>query len=147
MWSEQDFLDTLTPGSHEIRVTPRMIEESKRLAGLGMKQKDMAAYFGIGYTTFRSKITKNDALRVAVRQGKASMVSEVAGELIQQIRDGNTTATIFYLKTQAGWCEPDDIVKDDEDEDDKAPPENLELNTKDPIEAAKAYQQLMLRGK
>lgn len=149
MMTPDDFKDMIAHnGTREIIVTPKMIEEVKRLSGLGLKRTDIAAYFGIAYSTLKKKATENLDLRIAFRQGKAEQTAEVAGELIQQIRDGNTTATVFYLKTQAGWKEPDNVVnQEEEDEDEKAPPENLELNTKDPIEAAKAYQQFMLRGK
>ena len=124
-----------------------MIEEVKRLSGLGLRRSDIAAYFGMAYSTLCKKAASNPELRIAFKQGKAQQVSEVAGELITQIRQGSTSATIFYLKTQAGWKEPDVVAPEDEDEEDKAPQENLEITTNDPIEAAKSYQQFMQRGK
>lgn len=143
----QDFLDMLSISSTGIKVTPKMIEEVKRLSGLGLRRSDIAAYFGMAYSTLCKKAAANPELRIAFKQGKAQQVSEVAGELITQIRQGSTSATIFYLKTQAGWKEPDVVAPEDEDEEDKAPQENLEITTNDPIEAAKSYQQFMQRGK
>jgi len=34
----------------------------------------------------------------------------VGQSLIQQAMDGNTSASIFYMKTQAGWRETDQDV-------------------------------------
>ncbi|PWE30003.1 hypothetical protein DDZ14_16320 [Maritimibacter sp. 55A14] len=39
------------------------------------------------------------------KRGKAKAIAHVANGLLQKARAGDTTSTIFYLKTQAGWWE------------------------------------------
>ena len=135
-------------GRPPFEFTEAMIKNASTLSGQGLTHKQIAAFFGIGTNTFYMKMKEYPELREAVTKGKSKMISFVAGHLIQQIKNGSTTATIFYLKTQAGWKEvdPNDPTPP-EFEDEKVPPQKLELNTNDPNEAAKVYQQIMLRGK
>ena len=39
------------------------------------------------------------------KKGKVDAISSVAQGLLQQAREGNMAAAIFFLKTQAGWRE------------------------------------------
>lgn len=41
----------------------------------------------------------------AVKRGRARGISYVAGKLIERIREGNVSATIFYLKARANWSD------------------------------------------
>lgn len=148
MFTDEDFNDMIAPGSKEILVTPKMITETQRLAGLGLTVVDIAAYFGFTDRTWHKKANEHPELRTAFKRGKAKQISEVAGELFRQIQEGSTQATIFYLKTQAGWKEPDDAKPSQVYlEDDEKVIDELDITTNDPTEAARAYQQFMLRGK
>ena len=137
-------------GGREVALvfTEEMLKEVEVLAGRGLTQKQIAGYFGIGLSTIENYARNNPDLKKALVRGKSKTISFVAGKLIEQIKAGSTSATIFYLKTQAGWAEPDpNNPPPPDDDEEKAPPQKLELNTKDPNEAAKVYQQIMLRGK
>ena len=82
-----------------------LIEENKRLRQICRGQ--MADYFGIGENTLRSVEQRQPEVLEAYKRGRGKAIAGVAGNLISQARNGNTTAAIFYLKTQAGWRETD----------------------------------------
>lgn len=131
-----------------IIVTPEMIKEMEVLSGRGLKQKHIAAYFNMSLGTLKNKMRADPAIRKAIRRGKSKMISFVASKLLEQIRDGSTRATIYFLNTQGKWVE---TVKHEDDEenidDENKEIEKLSLNTTDPNEAAKIYQQIMLGSK
>jgi carbohydrate-selective porin OprB len=52
-------------------------------------------------------MTRDDDVSAAYKRGRTKAIGSVAQALIQQAQAGNTTAMIFYLKTQAGWREND----------------------------------------
>jgi len=117
------------------------------LAGRGLTQKQVAAYFGISHSSLARHFNQNDELRMRFYKGKSKAIVEMSGNLFQQSQDGSTPATIFYLKTQAGWKEPEFNVateSDFYDTTDVEPVAELKIMTQNPNEAAKIYQQIML---
>jgi hypothetical protein len=52
-----------------------------------------------------SKTTLYKLATEELQQGQASAKLYVAGKLLDAIKRGNIAATIFYLKTRAGWQE------------------------------------------
>lgn len=70
-----------------------------------LSKGQMADYFGISETTFREIESRQPDVSDAYKRGKAKAIGGIAQNLISQARSGNTTAAIFYLKTQAGWKE------------------------------------------
>jgi hypothetical protein len=81
--------------------TPAEIAKIKLYAGLGSTQEDIARLIGKASSTFR----ENEAAKSAFEEGKAEVKAKVAGKLVGDALAGNTTAQIFYLKTQCGWKE------------------------------------------
>lgn len=69
------------------------------MAGIGIKQDDIAAALGISDVTLRRHFGQE--LSVA----KTRVIAKVADSLIRQALAGNMTAAIFFLKTKAGWRE------------------------------------------
>lgn len=65
----------------------------------------IADFFGIGRTTFHSIMERQPEVLERYKKGRAKAVGSVAKSLIQQAQEGNLTAQIFYLKTQGGWKE------------------------------------------
>ncbi len=114
----------------------------EQLSARGLTQDQMADYFGVHLSTFEQSLRRNDNLRDAFRRGKSKQIALVSGELIKQIKEGSTAATIFFLKTQAKWKETSAdqkhviVTKNEE--------EKVKFKDKDPIEAAKLYQEIML---
>lgn len=65
----------------------------------------IADYFCIGRTTFHRIMERQEEVSVRYKKGRTNAIGTVAKSLIQQAREGNITAQIFYLKTQGGWKE------------------------------------------
>ncbi|WP_254919260.1 hypothetical protein [Oceanicola sp. 22II-s10i] len=82
------------------------VREVETLAAL-LSQEQIADYFGICRTTFRAICARDEEVRVRYKRGKAKAIAHVANGLLQKARTGDTTSSIFYLKTQAGWRERD----------------------------------------
>lgn len=51
-------------------------------------------------------VKKNcEDFEAAIKKGEARGIVHVTNKLREQINEGNTTATIFFLKAKAGWKE------------------------------------------
>jgi IS30 family transposase len=70
-----------------------------------LSQDQIADYLGIARNTFSAIMDRNEDVFARYKKGKAKAIETMAKGLIQQGIEGNTTAQIFYLKTQAGWKE------------------------------------------
>jgi len=80
------------------------IAEVETLAAV-LSSEQIADYFGIGRTTFYDIMKRQPEVSERYQKGKVKAIGSVAKNLIVQANSGNTTAAIFYLKTQAGWKE------------------------------------------
>jgi len=90
-------------------VEPRVFteEEVKTVGELAetMTQKQIADHFGISSATFERILRRQDDVMMAYKKGKSSKIQYVASKLMDKIEDGDLTAIIFFMKTQAGWTE------------------------------------------
>lgn len=91
-------------GRPKIVLTPEQIIEVGALAAV-LSQEQIADYFGIGRTTFFEICERQPDVYEQYKKGKARAIGTVAKGLVKQAMDGNTSAAMFYLKTQAGWRE------------------------------------------
>lgn len=85
-------------------LTAEQIAQVEKLAAV-LNQEQIADFFGIDADTFRAICARDPAVSRSYKKGRSNAAASIAGNLIQQARDGNTTAAIFYLKTQCGWRE------------------------------------------
>ncbi|MBT5509805.1 MAG: hypothetical protein HN825_03030 [Gammaproteobacteria bacterium] len=69
-----------------------------------LTKTQIADYMGVCANTFRAEERQPEVAR-AFRAGKSRAIADVATNLIAQALEGNTTAAMFYLRTQAGWTE------------------------------------------
>ena len=70
---------------------------------------------GIGRTTFYEYLNKDDKFAKQVADIQNIALDFAESQLHKQIQDGNTSATIFYLKTKGkkrGYVERSEIVHD-----------------------------------
>lgn len=74
-----------------------------------LSQEQIADYFGIGKTTWFAMLDRDPDLSERYKRGKAKAIGAVAQGLIQQARNGDKVAAMFYLKTQAGWRETNHV--------------------------------------
>jgi len=136
----------LSDGSVRFILLEESLKEMEILSGRGLTLRQIAHYFDISLSALEKYSKKHPQLRAALRRGKSKTISYVSGKLIEQIKAGSTSATIFFLKTQAGWKDPN-LVASNYESDEKVSASKLSTKTTDPNEAARAYQQIMLREK
>ena len=87
-----------------IELTDIQRQEVETLAAL-LNQEQIADYLGIGRTTFHRLMQRDPDIEARYKRGKAKAIAHVAKGLLQKARSGDTTSSIFYLKTQADWRE------------------------------------------
>lgn len=87
-----------------ITLTEDQRREVETLAAL-LNQEQIADYLGISRTTFHNICNRDPEVHERYKRGKARAIAHVAQGLLQKARGGDTTSSIFYLKTQAGWRE------------------------------------------
>lgn len=85
--------------------TDEDVAKVRLYAGLGTTQEQVAALIGISVDT----LTKNKRTAEAWRTGKTETIAKVAGTLVRKALSGDTVSAIFYLKTQGGWREKQQI--------------------------------------
>jgi hypothetical protein len=74
-------------------------ERVRYLAGVGVRQDDIARIIGCAPKTLRKR------LRDELDRGVAEANATISGSLFAAAKAGNTTAQIFWLKTRANWRE------------------------------------------
>ena len=85
-------------------LTDEQIAHVERLAAV-LRIEDIAWFLGIADRTLHKKMNEDERVRAAYEKGRARAKAAVGTGLLQQARDGNITAMIFYAKTQMGWRE------------------------------------------
>lgn len=89
-------------------LTDEQIVQVEALAAV-LSSEQIADYLGIGRTTFYALMERNPEIAERYKKGRARAVDEVARGLIEQAKSGNVTAAIFYMKTQGGWREKQEV--------------------------------------
>lgn len=89
-------------GRPQIVLTDKQIIEIEALAAY-LNCEQIADYLEIDADTFTA--IKNRQVKVfqAYKKGKSKAIGLMAKTLMNKALEGDTTAIIFYLKTQAGW--------------------------------------------
>jgi hypothetical protein len=95
-------------------LTEQQIAEIPTLA-VFLTQEQISDYFGVSRKTFHNMRERDERIDIAYKKGKARGLANVADGLYQQAIEGNITAQMFYLKTQGGWREKQDINHVSED--------------------------------
>ena len=84
------------------------VKQVEHLASV-LSKHQLADYFNISENTFREIEGRQPEVSEAYKKGKAKAIGAIGQSLITQARNGNLGAAIFYLKTQAGWRETDNV--------------------------------------
>lgn len=79
------------------------------LAANGLTQQQIADSLGISERTLYKNKKENAEIAEAIKRGRNKGIAYVTNALMSKIKSGNVTAMIFYLKTQAGWKESQNI--------------------------------------
>ena len=80
-------------------VNEAMREQVRHLAGVGVRQDDIARIIGCAPKTLRKRCRED------LDRGVAEANATVSGYLFAAAKAGNVTAQIFWLKTRAHWRE------------------------------------------
>ena len=91
-------------GRPKCELTKDQIEQIETLASV-LSIEHIANYFGISKVTFYKMMDENPEIVERYKRGKAKAIGTAGKSLLDKVREGNLTAIIFYLKTQAGWRE------------------------------------------
>jgi hypothetical protein len=85
--------------------------EIKKMETLGevLSREQIAAYFKMSKAGFYNALNRQPEAMEALDKGRAQAIHDVAKGLLTKARDGNLSAAIFYLKSQAGWRETSDV--------------------------------------
>lgn len=85
------------------------IDQVRRLASRGLSEEQIADSLGISRRTLSYRKAESAQFAQAIKTGRAQAISFVSNKLMKLIDEGNITAIIFFLKTQAGWRETQKI--------------------------------------
>src|SRR5688572_17535571 len=94
-------------GRPPFEITKEILEKVESYAARGLNQKQIADALGIHIATLCDKKNMFVEFSEAIKRGKGKGIALVADNLLKNVQNGNVTAQIFYLKTQAGWKETD----------------------------------------
>jgi len=81
-----------------------MTRQYEELASV-LTKAQCADFLGISLTTLKEVEKRQPEVYDSYKRGKSQAIANVANNLVKQAKDGNMSAAIFYLKTQAGWSE------------------------------------------
>ena len=73
-------------------------EKVRRLAAQGLSQKQISRSLGVSWNTLNRNRKRSKDFNAAYEQGVAEGLSNVTNSLYEQALEGNTTASIFFLK-------------------------------------------------
>jgi hypothetical protein len=83
--------------------------------------KQLAHKFGLSIKAFDKLLEEDERITKLYQLGLSAVITNVSSKLIQLALDGHIEAIKFFLKTQAGWKEQQDIKITNEGEA-SAPP-------------------------
>ena len=75
-------------------------EKVRRLAAQGLSQKQISRSLGVSWNTLNRNRKRSKDFNGAYEQGVAEGLSNVTNSLYEQALEGNTTASIFFLKNR-----------------------------------------------
>ena len=110
-------------------VNAALREKVRYLAGLGVRQADIAKIIGCAPKTLRKRC------RDELDRGAAEANAAMAGYLFAAAKGGNVPAQKFWLRTRAHWRErgePDDLITRTEAQSDSHVVLHLPDNGRDP---------------
>lgn len=88
----------------QVELTEKQAAQVESLAAY-LSKGQIADFFGMSRPTFDAILERDEQVSLHYKKGKSKAIANVAQGLIRQAIEGNMTAAIFYLKTQAGWRE------------------------------------------
>lgn len=95
-------------------ITPEESAQVEAMAAHGHTQEEIAEFLGMSARSFNYKKKENKILIAAYNRGRFKAKNYVASRLWRYIRNDaltaiNLSAITFYLRTQAGWTEKQEM--------------------------------------
>lgn len=112
------------------------------LAAQGLTEGQIADALGISPRTLTNRKSDSADFAEAIKRGKAKGIAVVTSKLMEQVKGGNVTAMIFFLKTRAGWSERQDADLDREAK--KLEVEKLRRELEDPNQGLPEPKQVII---
>ncbi len=86
-------------------VTPEGLEVIEALAARGNSEATISKTIGVSVKTLQRLRARDDAVGNAYNHGRGYLEDELVGHLLVSARKGNIAATIFALKSMAGYSD------------------------------------------
>ena len=83
------------------QLTPEVLEEAEECGALGLTYEQTALCLGMSQSSLLVNRGKFAGLSTAIERGRARGIRSMTGNLRNQAEDGNTHATMFYLRNMA----------------------------------------------
>lgn len=93
------------------KFTVEEITQVEALAAV-LTKGQVADYFDITEKTFREIEKRQPEVSTAYKKGRVKQCASMGNNLVKLAKEGNVAANIFYLKTQAGWKEPEADIQE-----------------------------------
>ncbi len=101
-------------GRPKVTLSDEQAAQVEALASI-MSLEMIADFLGISKVTFYAIMERQPEVSLRYKRGKANAIGSVAKSLLAKARSGDTASMIFYLKTQAGWRETNNMNHTSED--------------------------------
>lgn len=89
-----------------VGIFPTMdINQIRTMAANGMSRAQIGAYHGVTGQRIGQLIKEHPELENAFEHGLSQGIEKATKSLMTLIENGNIIATLFYLKSRAGWVE------------------------------------------
>jgi hypothetical protein len=92
-----------TGPAHEVRITRAGYQVIERLAIAGLSDAAIAASLRVSPKTWRALVDRDDRVREAIATGRATLETELVGELLARAKAGGTAELIFATKALLGF--------------------------------------------
>jgi len=89
--------------NRKIVLDASQIEQVEQMASAGLNLDQISDFFGFDRATFYEIRKRQPDVAHHYKKGKTQSLWRTANALMAKINEGDTTAIIFHLKTQAGW--------------------------------------------
>lgn len=126
----------------KLTINDEFLAKVYKLSGQGFNNENLYDYFQVSETTWYKYKEEYPAIDQAIKDGKTQFLEIATNVMRDGVLAGDKAWTMFYLKTQHGFCETKNINA-------KVSPGakadvELKITTTDPIEASRIYQQFMM---
>jgi len=113
-------------GRPKVTLSDEQAAQVEALASI-MSLEMIADFLGISKVTFYAIMERQPEVSLRYKRGKANAIGSVAKSLLAKARSGDTASMIFYLKTQAGWRETQNM-NHTSDDGSMSPPKRVEIS-------------------